>query len=687
MKTFNLKAIQSLVTNKSLTFLELVKKMQIDRKLNKEFSIFLNKSVQNNHLFCKDQKYSYKHEFKKIVGEFSLNSKGFGFIKVSETEDFFVPKVYTCNSLDKDLVEATCFEEKDGEIWCAINKVVERSKSFHYGYIKKNGSFFDFISLDPRLKGRFRWKNKYAFSENDLVKVKIVDIQGNNLVIDLIKNYGDLNKPFQDIELSIEKSELPHIFPEDVLLAAKLLPQTIDNEDISDRIDLRKEIIVTIDGDDTKDFDDAISVKKLENGNYILGVHIADVSYYVKENETIDLEARKRGTSIYLADRVIPMLPFELSNGICSLNPNVDRFTITMECEIDSKGNNVWMKFYPSIINSYKRLTYKEVNDFYNKNKEFDKNISELLTNAKNLTEIIRKYKVKQGFIDFEFEESKVVLDKNGKTVDIVVRERNESENMIEDFMVRANENVAEFMTKKNFPFIYRIHPAPDVEKINAFNHVLKLLNINVTIPLTEEPKEFAKAMEKIKKINFDNFIKINLLRTMQKAIYSEKNVGHFGLASEYYTHFTSPIRRYPDLIVHRLLRELVFLKNTEKIEAYKNELQEISLKNSLSEQSAISLEREVLGIKMAEFYEDKINNKEFKAQIVSVKKFGFFVELETGASALVHVSALPGEGFEVDENELFLSNQKITYKVGDFVNIKIESVSKFEGKINAILA
>ncbi|UWD34273.1 ribonuclease R [Mesomycoplasma molare] len=686
MKNFNIKEIQTLAQKNEINYLSLVKKLNIDRKFNKEFSIFLNEMLKKNLLFCKNDFYFYKKEAIKIKGEFSLNNRGFGFIKTENEESYFVPKFYTLNSLDGDIVEATCFQEENKEgLFCAINKILERSDKQYFGYIKVNNGFFDFTPFDSKIQSRFRWFKKYSFFPHEVVKVKIIEIKNNYIIIDLVDRFGDLNSPFKDIELAIEKSEVNHIFSKEVLEKAKQIPQDIKNENIENRVDLRNEVIVTIDGEDTKDFDDAISIKKTENGEFILSVHIADVSYYVKENDDVDLEARKRGTSVYLADRVIPMLPFELSTGICSLNPKVDRFTITMECQINSKGENTWVKFYPSIINSYKRLTYNQVNDFYEGKIDFDENINTLLNNAKELAEIIRKYKKGQGFIDFEFEESKVILDENGKTIDIVIRDRNTSENMIEDFMVRANENIAEFMSKKGLPFIYRIHPVPEAEKIDSFNHILKSLNIDVKIPYTDSPIIFANVMEKIKDINFDNFIKINLLRTMQKAIYSDKNIGHFGLASKFYTHFTSPIRRYPDLIVHRLLREFIFENKKENIDYFKNELEEISLKNSLSEQSAISLEREVLGIKIAEFYEDKIN-EEFDAQIVSIKKFGFFVEMKNGSSALVHVSTLPGIDYEMDENEIFLKNKDNVFKVGQWVKIKIESVSKFEGKINAIL-
>ncbi|WGI36716.1 ribonuclease R [Mesomycoplasma lagogenitalium] len=688
MKEYNIEKIQNFVLNKTTSFINIVKHFNIPLKENQNFSSFLKKNVNKNLLFqTKNSEYFYLPKIKTLIGQIKINPKGFGFVDETEEISYFIPKNYTNNSLNGDTVEITIFDDvKRSSQFAVVNKIVSRAENIYFGTIEENNGYFDFKPLDSKINGKFRWAEKYQLNNKDVVKVKIIEYKEPIFKIELLSKHGQIDEPYKDIEITIEKSSWSHVFSSEVLEYAKQIPQTIENENLENRVDLRNEIIVTIDGDDTKDFDDAISVKKTENGNFILAVHIADVSYYVKENDPIDEEAKLRGTSVYLADRVIPMLPFELSNGICSLNPNVDRFTLTMECEINSQGENEWVKFYPSIINSYQRLTYKEVNKFYNNEKQFDTNISNLLKNAYELTEIIRQYKKKQGFIDFEFDESKVVLDENGKTIDIVLRERNVSENMIEDFMVRANENIAEFMYKKKLPSIYRIHPVPEIEKIENLNSILKLLNINVKVPISENPVDFANAIEKVKEINFDNFIKINLLRTMQKAIYSDVNVGHFGLASEYYTHFTSPIRRYPDLIVHRLLREFVFLNKMDKLDYFKKELAEIAMQNSLSEQGALALEREVFAIKVAEFYENKIN-QEFDAQIVSVKKFGLFVELNTGASALIHISSLPGENYLVDDKELFLENQKHKFQVGQWVKIKIESTIKFEGKINATLS
>ncbi|MBN3534477.1 ribonuclease R [Mycoplasma procyoni] len=690
---FNLKAIQKLVSQSPRDYIFIAKTLNIARSENKEFSIFLNQKLKEFKLFVdRDSKYYYPKEVLETQGEMKLNPKGFGFVDQDEETSFFIPKPYTNTALDGDVVKITVFEDpkRPGDFFAVVNEIIQRKASEYVGFIKQNGDFFDFVPIDAKLKGRFRWDQKYSFKDGEVVKVKIKEFQNERLVISLVKRMGMMSDDFKDIEMAVEASGVIHTFNEQTLQEAKQIPQEVSEKDLISRVDLRNEVIVTIDGDDTKDFDDAISVKKLDNGNFVLGVHIADVSYYVKEGDTVDAEARNRGTSIYLANKVIPMLPFELSNGICSLNPKVDRLTLTMECEIDKQGNNVWVKFYPSVINSYARLTYKQVNRFYNNDRDqiIDDNIAELLKNALELTESIRKLKKKQGFIDFEFDEPKLVLDEHGKTIDVVIRERDLSENMIEDFMVRANENVAEYMAKKELPFIYRIHPVPEMEKIQQLNNVLKLLKINVNVPFSEDPVDFQKAIEKVKAINFDNFIKINLLRTMQKAVYSEQNVGHFGLASEFYTHFTSPIRRYPDLIVHRLLREFVFENNFKNIDFYKENLQEIALKNSMSEQSALSLEREVFAIKISEYYAER-TDQVFKAQIVSIKKFGFFVELETGASALVHVSTLPNSAtdeYNCDENELYLQNSKTKFTLGQWVDIKIESTSKFEGKINAIL-
>ncbi|VEU59165.1 ribonuclease R [Mesomycoplasma neurolyticum] len=688
MAIFNLENIQKRILNKKYKYIDLVRMLKIPKNQNFDFSKFLKSAVEKNKLFLtKDDEYFYLEKLGETVGKIKINNKGFGFVD-DEDKSYFVPKKFLNNALNNDVVQISIFKEdsNDEKYMAIVDKVITRSDNFYYGYIVKNDVYFDFVSIDKKINGKFKWDKQYSLEENDVVKIKVIEATKYFYRISLVEKLGKIQDKFMDMKIAINSSEVPHSFSEKIRNYASTLPEEVSINDLKERIDLRHETIVTIDGKSTKDFDDAISIKKTQNNTFILGVHIADVSYYVNDEDIIDIEAKKRGTSIYLPHTVIPMLPFELSNGICSLNPNVDRLTITMECEIDKNGDNLWVKIYPSVINSKARLTYEEVNKYYKHGFNFEEKIINLLDNAKELSQIIRNKKNKQGYIDFAIQEPQLVLDENGNTIDILIKETGESEAMIEDFMVRANENVAEFLYKKKIPNIYRIHEAPSEEKINQLNNVLKILNINVKVKHSEKPIDFAKNINEIKKYQFDNFIKINFLRTMHKAFYSEKNIGHFGLASEFYSHFTSPIRRYPDLILHRIIREFIFNKNFEKKEYFKNILPKIAELNSASEQSAVELERNVFAIKSAEYYGKKIN-QEFKAQIVSIKKFGLFVELETSSSALIHVSTLPGENYEIDENELILKNAENTFRIGQYVFVLIESIDKQNGKINAILA
>jgi ribonuclease R len=377
------------------------------------------------------------------------------------------------------------------------------------------------------------------------------------------------------------------------------------------------------------------------------------------------------------------MLPEKLSNGICSLNPNVDRYVLSCDMEIDAKGNTVDYKIYQSVIKSKHRLTYKRVNHFFKKELSFkDTDLNTMLTNALALSNIIHKYKNREGYIDFEIEEPKVIVDEEGKPVKIEVRERDKSEVLIEDFMVRANETIAAHFFKAELPFAYRIHEAPNEEKIQNLENLFGVLDIPVKIGDYKDPKNFSKAIAKVKTIRFDNLMKVMMLRTMQKAKYDNNNIGHYGLASKFYCHFTSPIRRYSDLIVHRLIRNFVFASNKDKMANFESILPSICNQNSMSEVKAVELERKVLDIKKAEYYQ-KFLGQNLIGQIISVQKFGFFVEFPDKVDGLVHVSNLEDGPFTVGENGLSLTNAKKTYTIGDEINVTIYKIEKDQGKID----
>ncbi len=670
----------------------IAKKLNIEKKDNRKLSEILNNLVKKGELFTTRERQFFKPKILKTVeGIIRMNSKGFGFVDREDGESIFIGPGSTNKAFDRDTVKISIFQEptKADSYSGFVTEIVERYRNTLVGSIVKFGNKFGFKPLDDRVNAKFRFLNDHLLKEGYVVKAKIIDYQDQFVILDILLVIGHKDDAKVDIQSAIENANIPYIWEDAVLDEAKNnIPSTIDNESKEGREDIRDRLIVTIDGDDTKDFDDAIEVRKLDNGNYMLGVHIADVTHYVKEGSVIDNEALVRGTSVYLADRVIPMLPEKLSNGICSLNPHVDRFVLSCDMEINPNGETVKHRIYPAIINSKHRLTYNEVNSYYKGNNKYpeDKNLEELLDVALELTEKIRKFKLKEGYIDFEIEESKLIIDKNGKTVDIIPRPRGESEMMIEDFMVRANETVAKHAIDAKVPFIYRVHDKPDMEKIAALQQVVAVLGLEVHIPQEPNPKEFAKSINDLKKYRFDDFMKIMMLRTMQKAIYQKPNIGHFGLASQNYTHFTSPIRRYPDLMVHRMLREYFFEGRMDKKDHFDSILDNIAKENSLSEQKAMELERKVADIKKAEYY-SKYIGKKLSGQIVSVQKFGFFVEFPDKVNGLVHITTLTDGKYELSKTGLQLSNNKRNFTIGDMIEVVVTRTSKEEGKIDLVVA
>ena len=672
-----------------ISFISLAKRINWPRKNNYQLSILLDKLVKSSKII-KDKNgfYFVPKILRKIEGNIKVHSKGFAFIDLEETqESIFIPapNVNSAMNDDKVLVHVFKDQKRENALQGIVAKVLQRNKTTFVGTTKKFGPNWGLIPLDKKISGHFRFEKENNLQENLEVLVEIIKF-GDKPIVRIKKILGSSNDVSVDILSWITEFNISQKFEDNLLDQTKEIPQKVSQEEIGDRKDFRENLIVTIDGDDTKDFDDAIEVIKLENGNFILKVHIADVTYYVKENSLIDLEAKKRGTSIYLADRVIPMLPKELSNGICSLNPHVDRMTITCEVEIDKNGQNRNCKIYESVINSKHRLTYKEVNNFYEKKSYFeDKKLEKMLNQAYELTKIIRNNKNKEGYIDFEIEESKIIIDEKGKTQDIVIRERSYSEMMIEDFMVKANEVVAKYISEMKLPFIFRIHETPSEDKLKRLQNVINLIGVKQNVPLKISPPKFRDLIMEVKKNRFDDFIKMTLLQTMEKAIYSSDNIGHFGLASEFYTHFTSPIRRYPDLMVHRMLREYLFKDNLEQGSHFAKILPAITSHSSTTERKAVELERKVADIKKAEFFEKSIG-KSFEGTIVSVNKFGFFVDFSSKVSGLVRAENIIDDNYKLSEDKLSLKGKTQKFTIGNKINVTIVSVEKNEGKINLVL-
>lgn len=496
---------------------------------------------------------------------------------------------------------------------------------------------------------------------------------------------GHVTDPGIDVLEVLESMDIVSEFPEEVLKEAEQVPDAPSAKDLEGRLDLREEITFTIDGADAKDLDDAVHIKPLKNGNFELGVHIADVSYYVTEGSALDKEALNRATSVYVTDRVVPMLPERLSNGICSLNPNVDRLTQSAIMEIDPHGKVVKHTITQTVINTTFRMTYSDVNDILAGDEEKAQTFKKIVPSIHQMATlhgILESMRIRRGALNFDTNEAKILVNKEGKPVDIVLRQRGIAERMIESFMLIANETVAEHFTRLKLPFIYRIHEDPNAEKVQKFIDYASSFGIQIYGTASEMSQEaLQEIMRKVEGEPYADVLSMMLLRSMQQARYSEHNHGHYGLAAEYYTHFTSPIRRYPDLMVHRMVRE--YGKSQEVAEHFEQVLPDIASQSSSRERRAIDAEREVEAMKKAEYMEDYVG-EEYDAVVSSVVKFGLFVELPNTVEGLIHITNLP-EYYHFNERDLTLRGEKsgVTFRVGQQIRIKVERADKMTGEID----
>ena len=518
------------------------------------------------------------------------------------------------------------------------------------------------------------------------LQVSIVKEMGNYKYLGKVnKIIGHKNDPGVDILSIMYNYEINDVFNDAVMEEVDKLPSEVSEKEIVGRRDLRDKEIFTIDGDDTKDIDDAISIEK-KGENYILGVHIADVSYYVKEGTELYKEALDRGTSVYLADRVVPMLPHKLSNGICSLNPDVDRLAISCVMEIDSNGKVVDHDIFESVIKSRKQMTYKNVNKILN-DEEIPEGYEEFAPTLKlmeELAKILRKMKLDRGYLDFDAKEAKIIVDDKGKAIDVVLREQGKGENLIEDFMIAANETVASHLFYLNYPSIYRVHEVPDDDKIKEFINQVSVLGINVTGKREfSNPRNLKVILDQLRGREEYDILSNMLLRCMRKAEYKDQNLGHYGLGSKCYTHFTSPIRRFPDTTVHNLLRKYIFNEPEPKelnrlIDYYKDILSGIAEHSSEKERNSIDCERDVEDMKMAEYMEDHIG-EEFDGVIDSILNFGMFVCLPNMIEGLVKYDSIKGDYFEFNEETNILIGKKTgkKYRLGQKVRVKCIAASK----------
>ncbi len=646
----------------------------------------------------RSNRYGLPERMNLMRGKFIGHAKGFGFVTPEEEgmDDIFIPPHEINGALNGDTVLIRVLKESSGDRReGTVTKVIERSKTTFVGTYQANRGFGFVVPDDKKLNMDIFVAKEDALGAVDghKVVVEIVnwpdDIKSATGII--TKILGHKNDPGVDILSILYKHDIPPEFPQEVVEAAGEVPDEITEQDLVGRRDLRNEVIVTIDGADAKDLDDAVTVTKNEDGTYKLGVHIADVSYYVTEGSIIDTEAYERATSVYLTDRVIPMIPHRLSNGICSLNPQVDRLTLSCEMIIDQNGQVIEHEIFQSVIKTTERMTYSDVYKILeHQDEELMKRYEPLVPMFKDmadLAEILRKKRMDRGAIDFDFKESKVLVDQDGWPTDIVLRERTVSERLIEEFMLAANETVAEHFHWMQVPFIYRIHEDPKPEKLQRFFEFVT--NFGLVVKGTGNsvhPKALQEIIAAIEGMPEEPVISTMLLRSMQQAKYYPESIGHFGLSTDFYTHFTSPIRRYPDLIVHRLIRTYLIEGDVSKETTFKwaQAMDEIADHTSERERRAVDAERDTDALKKAQYMSDKIG-EEFEGIVSSITNFGIFVELANTVEGLVHISNMTDDYYHFDDRQMIMIGEHTNrqFRIGDEVKVRVANVVIEESSVD----
>lgn len=644
-----------------------------------------------------------KKEAKKkeitVRGLFRANKAGFGFLSIDQDEDdMFIGKNDIAYAIDGDTVEAVVKKPADRLKGTAaearVVNIVERSlktlvgkfvlddeRPKYAGYIKSKNQ-----KINQKIYIR---KEPVVLDGTEIIKVDIdkYPTRGHDYFVasvrDIVGHQGDVGIDVLEV---LESMDIVSEFPEDVIAEANAIPDAPTEKDLIGRVDLRQEVTFTIDGADAKDLDDAVHIKLLDNGHFELGVHIADVSYYVTEGSALNREALSRGTSVYVTDRVVPMLPERLSNGICSLNPNLDRLTQSCIMEIDQNGKVVNHQITQSVINTTYRMTYTAVNDIIAGDEEICSEYESIVPSVQHMVtlhHILETMRTRRGALNFDTFEAKIMVNNKGMPVDIVIRNRGIAERMIESFMLAANETVAEHYARLKLPFIYRIHEEPKAEKLQKFIDYASIFGVHIQGTATKITQSALQDfMKKVQGQPGSEVLSMMLLRSMQQARYSEHNHGHYGLAAEYYTHFTSPIRRYPDLLVHRMIRDYGD-KAMDKADHFANLIPEIATQTSSLERRAIDAERIVEAMKKAEYMEEYVG-EEFEGVVASVVKFGMFVELPNTIEGLIHVTTLP-EYYHFNERTLTLQGEKSgkVFRVGQQIKVKLIRSDKETGDID----
>lgn len=718
---------------KPLTYQELEKHFQLENAAQfREFLKLLNHLEETGAIYrTRNERYGIPERMNLLKGKMQVHAKGFGFLL---PEDKGHPDVYIhANDMggamnrDTVLVRVSTKGPAGGRMEGEVVKIVSRAVTRLVGTFENHESYGFLIPDDKRIiRDIFIPQDKFMGAVTGMkVVVNLVQYPQGRAAAqgEVIEILGHKDDPGVDILSIIRKHQLPEFFSEEVLAEAEQVPETIREEDLAGRRDLRGKRIVTIDGEDAKDLDDAVNVERLPNGHYLLGVHIADVSYYVTENSALDREAYMRGCSVYLVDRVIPMLPHRLSNGICSLNPKVDRLTMSCEMELDADGNVVSHDIFTSVIKTTERMTYTNVRKILRFVKEYGRNPEELLPVSvpagddavaegaleeveegrqllerygelvddfllmEELALKLRHKRMRRGAIDFDFQESKILVDEKGKPTDIVKRERSIAEQIIEEFMLAANETVAEHFFWLKVPFLYRIHEDPDSEKLLDFIQFAS--NFGYTVRgkgNAVHPRALQSLLEDIKGTKEETVISTVLLRSMKQARYEAESLGHFGLATEFYSHFTSPIRRYPDLIIHRVIREVLAHGTLadKRVEYLAGRMVDIAQQSSERERIAVDAERDTDALKKAEFMLDKVG-EEFEGLISSVTNFGIFVELGNTVEGLIRLSDLADDYYHYHEKLHALVGERTSrvFRIGDEVKVRVARVSMTEHTID----
>ena len=670
----------------------------------KAFVKLLNQLENEGKIYrTRNNRYGVPERMNLLRGRIQAHPKGFAFLIPDEPDH---PDVYihandlkTAMNGDIVLARVTSKGGADGRPEGEVVRVVQRAITEIVGTFENYESFGFVIPDDKRINRDLfipREGMRGAVTGQKVVARIVTYPEGRSAATgEIIEILGHKDDPGVDILSIIRKHQLPERFPDDVMAEAEAVPDRISEEEIvaQGRRDLRSKKIVTIDGEDAKDLDDAVCVERLPNGNYLLGVHIADVGYYVKENSALDREAYRRGTSVYLVDRVIPMLPHRLSNGICSLNPKVDRLTLSCEMEFDAETVRlVRHDIFPSVIRTTERMTYTNVRKILvDDDPELKERYADLVDMFKLMEELARKLRakrMKRGAIDFELAEAKIIVDENGKPVDIVKRERSIAEMIIEEFMLAANETVAEHFHWLKVPFLYRIHEDPDPEKLQHFirfaanfGYIVKGKGNKV------HPRALQDLLEEIRGTKEETVISTMMLRSMKQARYEAESLGHFGLAAEFYTHFTSPIRRYPDLVIHRIIREVLTNGGTlsaKRIDELAGKLPDIARQSSERERVAVEAERDTEQLKKCEYMLDKIG-EEFDGIISGVTSFGIFVELGNTVEGMIRLSDLTDDYYHFHEEHMALIGERTArvFRIGDEVRVRVERVNMDEHQID----